>query len=239
MPPNDDFPELNLPPLRTIARVIFSVLIIAVVLATLLFIPAGRLDWPEAWVFLIAYAIFLLLYGVWGLVRDPAQLQERRKPGANVKAWDKIIMSLYSILLVVLFPVCALDAVRFRWSSPPAAVEVMGWIGLVLAGAVIFWVMTTNTFASRMARIQNDRGQSVVSGGPYRYVRHPMYLGNVTLFAGIPLALGSWWGLIPGLSIGLLFALRAALEDRMLRRELSGYAEYSARTRYRLFPGIW
>ena len=227
------------PPLRMIARVILSLLLIAVVLAGLLFFPAGRLDWLEAWVFLIAYTAFLLLYGVWGSVRDPAQLQERRTPGANGKAWDKIILSLYSVLLVVLFPVCALDAGRFHWSSAPAAVEALGWIGLVLAGTIIFWVMTANTFASRIARIQQDRGQTVISDGPYRYMRHPMYLGNVILFASIPLALGSLWGLIPGISIGILFTLRTALEDRMLRRELSGYEEYAARTRYRLFPGIW
>jgi protein-S-isoprenylcysteine O-methyltransferase Ste14 len=227
------------PPLRIVARVLFSLLLIMAVLAVLLFIPAGRLDWPEAWVLLVTYSVFLLLYGIWGLIRDPAQLQERRKPGANAKAWDRFLMLLYSVLLVILFPVCALDAGRFRWSSPPRAVEALGWIGLALAGAIIFWVMTTNTFASRMARIQQDRGQTVVSTGPYRYVRHPMYLGNIILFAGIPVALGSLWGLIPGLLIALVFILRTALEDRMLRRELTGYEEYAAHTRYRLFPGIW
>jgi protein-S-isoprenylcysteine O-methyltransferase Ste14 len=222
-----------------IARTALGVLSITAVLIGLLFIPAGRLDWIEAWVLIASYGIFLLLYGVWGFMRDPAQIEERRKPGANVKVWDKVIMTLYSGLLVVLFPVCALDAGRFRWTLMPAAGEAAGWILLACASGVIFWVMTTNTFASSAARIQSDRSQTVVAAGPYRYVRHPMYLGIILLFIGIPLALGSFWGLVPGGMIVCLFCLRTGLEDRMLFRELPGYPEYTARVRSRLLPGIW
>ncbi len=222
-----------------IARTAFGVSSITAVLVGLLFLPAGRLDWIEAWALIAAYGIFLLLYGVWGLTHDPAQIQERRKPGANVKVWDKAILALYSGLLVVLFPVCALDAGRFRWSLMPAAGEAAGWILLACAGGIIFWVMTTNTFASSAARIQSDRSQTVVASGPYRYVRHPMYLGIILLFTGIPLALGSLWGLIPSGMIVFLFCLRTGLEDRMLFQELPGYTEYAARVRSRLLPGIW
>ena len=90
-----------------------------------------------------------------------------------------------------------------------------------------------------MARIQDDRGQVVVTAGPYRYVRHPMYLGVILLFLGMPVALGSWWALWPGVVIGALFVLRTAKEDRMLRDELPGYAEYTQRVRYRLVPRVW
>jgi protein-S-isoprenylcysteine O-methyltransferase Ste14 len=90
-----------------------------------------------------------------------------------------------------------------------------------------------------VARIQDDRGQAVVTAGPYRYVRHPMYLGVILLFLGIPMALGSWWALLPGAAIGLLFVLRTAKEDRMLRDELPGYTEYAQRVRYRLVPDVW
>lgn len=217
----------------------FGLVLIAVVLAALLFVPAGTLDWTAAWIFLIGYSAFLILYGVWALRNDPSQLRERSKAGANTKTWDKIIMLFYSLLLVTLFPICALDAGRFHWSPVPVVVEGLGWIGLVFAGGIIFWVMKTNTFASRAARIQENRGQTVVTGGPYRYVRHPMYLGIILLFAGIPLALGSLWGLIPGGLIVLLFVIRTALEDRMLRRELTGYIEYAAKVRSRLLPGVW
>ena len=99
--------------------------------------------------------------------------------------------------------------------------------------------MVTNTYLSRVARIQEDRGQVVVMAGPYKYVRHPMYIGIILLFLSIPLALGSWWALIPGVGIGILFVIRTAKEDQMLRSELSGYADYSNRVRYRLVPGIW
>jgi protein-S-isoprenylcysteine O-methyltransferase Ste14 len=229
----------NRPTLGLIARTLLGVMLIAAVLFGLLFIPAGRLDWVEAWIFLGGYGIFLLLYGLWGLVRDPAQLRERGKQSANGKGWDKIILSLYTGLLLVLFPVCALDAGRFHWSRMPAAWEAVGWVLLVPAGGIIFWVMTTNTFASRVARIQSDRGQTVVTSGPYRYVRHPMYLGIIMLFAGIPLALGSLWGIIPGGGIVFLFILRTGLEDRMLQQELPGYKEFAARVRSRLLPGVW
>jgi protein-S-isoprenylcysteine O-methyltransferase Ste14 len=232
-------PKMDRPSPGFIMRMVFNLLLIAVVLAGLLFLPAGTLDWPEAWIFLIGFFGFLLCYGVWALRNDPSQLRERSKTGANVKAWDKIIMPLYSLVLIVLFPVCALSAVRFKGSSVPAALEALGWIGIAGAGGIIFWVMRTNTFASCMARIQEDRGQTVVTGGPYRYVRHPMYLGNIILFTGIPLALGSLWGLIPGGLIVLLFSARTALEDRMLKRELPGYSEYAACVRFRLLPGIW
>jgi protein-S-isoprenylcysteine O-methyltransferase Ste14 len=227
------------PSLGLIARTIAGALVIAAVLFGLLIIPAGTLDWPAAWIFTIGFLGFLLLYGVWAIRNDPSQLRERSTLGTNAKAWDKIILPLYSLVLIFLFPVCALDAVRYKATSVPTALHILGWIAIPLAGGIILWVMRTNTFASRIARIQQDRGQTVVSAGPYRCIRHPMYLGNIILFIGIPLALGSLWSLIPGGLIGLLFILRTALEDRMLKIELPGYREYASRVRYRLIPGIW
>jgi protein-S-isoprenylcysteine O-methyltransferase Ste14 len=220
-------------------RFIWRVLLTTAVVAGLFFLPAGRLDWPEAWLFLFAFLGFLLLYYVWAHRRDPAQLQERKKPGPNVKSWDKVIMALYTGLLLLLFPVCALDAVRFHWSGVSAAMECLGWLGLACAGGIILRAAATNTFLSSTARIQDDRGQTVVAAGPYRFVRHPMYLGIIVLFLGIPVALGSFWGLIPGAAIGILFLLRTALEDRMLQKELPGYAAYAARVKFRLVPGVW
>jgi protein-S-isoprenylcysteine O-methyltransferase Ste14 len=121
----------------------------------------------------------------------------------------------------------------------PLPVKGLAWLGLALAGALIFWTLAANTYLSRMARIQEDRGQVVVTAGPYRFVRHPMYSGIILLFIGMPIALGSLWALLPGAVIGALFVLRTAKEDRMLRDELSGYAEYAQRVRYRLVPRVW
>jgi protein-S-isoprenylcysteine O-methyltransferase Ste14 len=146
---------------------------------------------------------------------------------------------VYGLLLPALFVLTGLDAGRFGWSSPPAGVRAASWIGLLAAASWIFWVLMTNTFLSRMVRIQDDRGHRVVTSGPYRYVRHPMYAGLVVFFVCIPLALGSWWGLVVSALIIALFVLRTALEDRTLRQELDGYDEYARRVCYRLLPGVW
>jgi protein-S-isoprenylcysteine O-methyltransferase Ste14 len=223
----------------TVARIALRLSIIIGALAGLLFLPAGRLDWLEAWLFVAAYGLFLTCYGVWALVKDPDQLRERQRVAENVKQWDKVIMGVYTVLLLVLFPLAGLDAGRFRWSSVPLALTLLGWLGFLAAGALIFWTLAVNTYLSRMARIQHDRGQRVVTSGPYRYVRHPMYAGNVVLFLCVPLILGSWWAGIPGLLIGGLYVLRTCLEDRMLRQELEGYVAYAQQVPYRLLPGIW
>jgi protein-S-isoprenylcysteine O-methyltransferase Ste14 len=104
---------------------------------------------------------------------------------------------------------------------------------------MVSWTASVNTFLSRTVRIQDDRGQHVIDTGPYSWVRHPMYLGVIVLMISISLLLGSLWALIPGAMIGILFTVRAALEDRTLQQELPGYPEYASRVRCRLFPGIW
>jgi protein-S-isoprenylcysteine O-methyltransferase Ste14 len=226
---------------RKMLRVSGQLLMVLAGLAALLFLPAGRLAWIEAWAFIIAYGIFLALYALWGLIKDPGQLAERSyaRKAKNVKGWDRVIISLYTVFLLATFVVCGLDAGRFRWSAVPPLAEGLGWSGLALAGALIFWTLATNTYLSRMARIQDDREQVVITSGPYRFVRHPMYLGIIVLFACTPLALGSLWGLVPGGIICILFVVRTAKEDRMLREELAGYKEYTQRVRYRLIPRIW
>jgi protein-S-isoprenylcysteine O-methyltransferase Ste14 len=226
-------------PIRWAVRLIAQTLALLAVLAALLFVPAGRWDWLPAWAFVGAYGVFLLVYAVWGAFRDPELMQERSQTAQNVKSWDRVILALYTALLPVLFVVAGLDAGRFRWSAVPVAVQALGWAGLVLTALWLYWVILTNTFLSRQARIQTDRGQTVVTSGPYHVVRHPMYLGIIVLFIGLPLALGSFYALIPGLLIGLLFVVRTAKEDAMLQAELAGYKEYARQVRWRLVPGIF
>ncbi len=225
-------------PIRA-ARIVRSLVVVLGGLALLLFVPAGRLDWFEAWALIAAYGAFLTLYALWGLMKDPEQLQERGRTAQNVKPWDKVIMAAYTVFLLLTPIVAGLDAGRFRWSAVPPLAKALAWLGLILAGALIFWALTTNTYLSRMARIQDDRGQVVVTAGPYRFVRHPMYVGIILLFVCMPVMLGSWWALLPGAVIGLLFVMRTAKEDRMLRDELPGYVEYAQRVRYRLVPRVW
>jgi len=223
------------------ARAVVSVMIFLGALAVLLFVPAGRLDWVEAWALIVSYGLLLALYAWWGLHKDPDQLRERgrARKAQNVKGWDRAIMTAYTVFLLLTLVVAGLDAGRFRWSVVPPAVKLLGWLGQAAPSALILWALGSNTYLSRMARIQDDRGQVVVTAGPYRFVRHPMYLGIIVLFLCMPAALGSWWALLPGAVIGALFVLRTVKEDRMLHDELPGYAEYAARVRHRLVPRVW
>ena len=209
------------------------------ILAALLFLPAGRWNWTEAWIFLLGYASFLVAYMIWGLRRDPGQLVERSRTASNVKPWDKTILAIYTLLFLATLVLAGLDAGRFQWSSVPSFARGAAWLGLVTSGSLIGWAAASNTYLSRMARIQDDRGQKVVSMGPYRLIRHPMYLGIILLFLSLPPALGSYFGLIPAAWIGVLFVVRTSKEDTMLRHELAGYEEYARRVRFRVVPGIW
>jgi protein-S-isoprenylcysteine O-methyltransferase Ste14 len=187
----------------------------------------------------LSFGVFLLLYAFWGMYRDPEQLSERSQVAQNVKRWDKIIMAIYSALLPTVFVLAGLNAGRFGWSVVPTSAQVLAWAGLVLAAALIFWTVATNTYLARFARIQDERAQVAGTSGPYRCVRHPMYLGIIILFLCLAPALGSWYALVPGLAIGILFVVRTAKEDQMLREELPGYEDYARRVRYRLAPGLW
>ena len=187
------------------------------IVAALLFLPAGRWNWPEAWAVLVAYGAFLVLSGVWWLWKDPAQLRERDRVAANVKTWDKVIVRAYWPCRVLTVVIAGLDAGRFRWSSVPLPVEALGWLGQVVAVSAMLWAGATNTYLSRFARIQDDRGHTVVASGPYGYVRHPMYAGVIVLYLCIPLALGSWRALLPGAANAVLMVIRARQADKDLQ----------------------
>lgn len=225
--------------IQLLVKRIVSVFAVIAVMAVILLGIAGRLDWIGAWIFLLLFLGFLLLFAIWGTLKMPELLKERSRVDKNVKTWDRIIMTLYTILFFGTFAVAALDAGRFRWSFVPPIIQLVGILGLFPAGVLAWWVMMTNTFASRFVRIQDDRGQQVITTGPYRYVRHPLYAGVLVLFWCIPLTLESYWALVPGFLITILFIIRTALEDRTLQAELPGYAEYAQRVRYRLLPGVW
>jgi protein-S-isoprenylcysteine O-methyltransferase Ste14 len=217
---------------------IFRLVLGTFLFALVLFGSAGRINWPGAWAFVAVFLLFLAFVLAWGTRNAPELLDERSKTAANVKSWDKIIIRIYNFLLISLFVLAGLDA-RFRWSHMPWIWQALGGIAFLLAGNVIFWCMRTNAFLSARARIQNDRGHSVVQSGPYQHVRHPMYIAIMVLMPGIALLLGSLWALVPAGMIAFLFVIRTALEDKMLRTELPGYPEYAERVRYRLLPGLW
>jgi protein-S-isoprenylcysteine O-methyltransferase Ste14 len=232
--PNAHQPRLERSGINRIIQVFVSVLLMGVVL----FLSAGRLDWPAAWIFLGFYVLVILTLGVWAMRKHPDVVNERGKL-ENIKSWDNTLMIIYTVMLFAVFVVAGLDAGRFGWSVMPIALQIVGFIALAFAMAVTYWTMATNPFLSTAVRIQDDRGHYVVTSGPYRYVRHPMYAMMFFMYSGIALELGSWWALIPAVVIVIVFVIRTALEDRTLQAELPGYVEYTQHTRYRLVPGVW
>jgi protein-S-isoprenylcysteine O-methyltransferase Ste14 len=220
---------------RNLARVIF----ILAMLDGILFGGAGRLNWIQAWVLTGIFLALSVAVLVWATRNATELMKERRKPGPNVKRWDKIIMRIYTALLLTLLVTAALDGGRFGWSHVPRFVQVIGAVGGILTGGVIWWCMAANAFLSSAVRIQTDRGHQVAQSGPYQYVRHPMYVALMILLNCVALELGSWWALVPSALIMVLFVVRTALEDQTLQEELPGYREYAARVRYRLVPGVW
>ncbi len=227
------------PTLRTWIQRIAQVLALLVIMDGILFLLAGRWDWDGPWVLTVLYLALLSVTVIWATRNAPELLEERSRMSSNVKGWDKIVMSLYTIGLIALLVTAALDAGRFRWTEMAIPLQAAGVVGFILCGAWLLWVVRTNAYLSRYARIQDDRGQQVISSGPYRYVRHPMYASMIPFFLCVALLLGSWLALLPGAALAILLVIRTGLEDRMLQEELPGYKEYARQVRFRLLPGVW
>ncbi len=218
-----------------------EVLVIFSLLGGVLFLAAGRLDWWEAWILLAIYFLIAEGAGLWMLRYDPQLLKERDQAvmKSNVKTWDRIMTALNLLLTLSLFAMLGLDGGRFHWSPVPLAVRCLGGLAALSSFGMSLWASRVNTYMSAMVRIQQERGHQAITIGPYRYVRHPMYLGMCLLYIGLPLIFNSWLGLaVSGLMIAAV-VIRTALEDGTLKRELPGYAEYARLVRYRLLPGVW
>ncbi len=233
-PINDSSSKLDSSGIMRIITVLGTLVLFAVILFSL----AGRLDWWEAWIFLGIYLGGITANGLWSLRHNPEMLNERGRVGENAKSWDKVIGLVYMILLFAIYILAGLDA-RYGWSTVPLWAMILGAVGFIISLAIVFWVMTANTFLSTFVRIQEERGHTTVTGGPYRFVRHPMYVGVLFMSLGMPLLLGSWWAIIPGVLNIFLLIVRTSLEDRMLQAELPGYMDYTRQVRYRLVPGVW
>ena len=224
-----------------VSRLIIRTGLFLAVMAALLFIPAGTADWPAAWLFLLGMVAWSTAMGAWLVRHDPGLLAERMAPlyQQGQKGWDKILIHCAALLWAAWLAFMPLDAVRFGWSHMPAWIQGLGALCLLFMAYLVYLTFRENTFAAPVVRIQRERGHKVVSTGPYRHVRHPMYAGAMFFFLGTPLLLGSWYGLaLAPLMMGML-AARAVMEERMLVAELEGYAEYAARVRYRLIPFVW
>jgi protein-S-isoprenylcysteine O-methyltransferase Ste14 len=218
-----------------------QVLVTVAALAAMLFLSSWRFDWVMAWVYVGAFAVGLMALTVYQELGNPELVEERSefKPREGVQTWDVILSAVVRVSLLGGYVVAGLD-VRFGWKPEiPLAVQMAAFALGLLGAGLIAWAMAANRYAAVYARIQQERGHIVATTGPYRFVRHPFYVGVITFALMIPLALGSPWALIPGGLAALLFIVKTAAEDRMLREGLAGYREYAERVRYRLLPGVW
>jgi protein-S-isoprenylcysteine O-methyltransferase Ste14 len=215
-----------------------GLLILALVMASLLFVAAGTLDYWQAWTFLAVYFASCLAITLYLMKKDPKLLERRMRggPTAEKEPTQKIIMFVTSLGFVGLIVFPAFDH-RFAWSNMPSHVALAG-DGLVLLGwLAIFFVFRENTFSSATIELAPD--QQVISTGPYARVRHPMYAGGLVMLLGIPIALGSWWGVIIMVAILPALIWRLLDEEKFLARNLPGYVEYQNGVRYRLIPLVW
>jgi len=220
---------------RFIPKLVFFVLL----QGAFLFLTAGTLHWPEAWIYLGFFCVYGTAIGVWLKKHDPELFHERAKIKIPKKSWDKIIGIGVGLFFIPVFIIPGFDAVRYGWSHVSVPVKIFGFILFAVSVTWTARVAKANTYLSRIVEIQKDRGHKVITTGPYRFVRHPMYLGSIGYIISIPLALGSLYALIPSALCVILLIVRTRFEDKALHSELEGYPEYAKKTRHRLFPGIW
>ena len=219
-----------------------SLVVVYLFIPLVLLVCGGDFDWWQAWV----YSLLILAAGIggriWAEQRHPGLTAERQNIEniQNAKAWDKVLAPLMAVSIS--FPmviVAGLDH-RYGWSPEfPLWLIVLGFILISLGYAFAAWALAENRFFSSVVRIQTDRGHVVCDSGPYRFVRHPGYAGNILALFGIVLALGSVWTLIPAAVASIVAVIRTVLEDQTLQEELPGYRDYARRVRYRLIPGIY
>jgi protein-S-isoprenylcysteine O-methyltransferase Ste14 len=210
------------------------------VYAGLALVAGGRLDWARGWIYVILFAA-VSVAGTLIVERANPGLLEARAKGfrKDTKRFDRVFYAVFLPLAVVYPMLGGLDAARFGWAPLPWWTVLPGVLLFVAGSALSTWTLIVNRHAESTVRIQNDRGHVVVSDGPYRVVRHPMYTGTVIGLPAAALVLGSGWALVPMALIVVAFIVRTAFEDRALRRELPGYEAYAGATRYRLVPGLW
>ncbi len=216
-------------------KVILRLAMLPIFLGLLLFLPAGTFRFWEAWIYCIILVILSTFATIYFLKRSPGLVARRMKSKEKEKE-QKIIVMFSSAVLLIGFITSGLDH-RFHWSEVPVYLVIAANVFVLLGYLIVVLTMRENEYASRI--IEVEKGQKVISTGPYAIVRHPMYSGTVPLLLFTPIALGSFWALIPFLFLPILLVFRILNEEKVLLKELPGYKEYYQKTRYRLIPLIW
>lgn len=224
-----------------VVRRMVQILVSLLIQGLILFGAAGTLRWGAAWVYFGLSLAGIAVNAIF-MRHNPETIAERGRGAVagNWKEWDKIVGIAFALFYFFgILLVAGLDE-RFGWTGSLAASwQVIGFAGFILGYGLFSWAMITNAYFSTAVRIQTDRGHQVCTTGPYRFVRHPGYVGASLQSLAMPLLFGSWWALIAGGTAVLLLILRTALEDKTLHEELNGYAAYARQVRYRLLPGVW
>ncbi len=216
-----------------------QILLMFIIMGLELFLGSGRIGWKAAWVFLGISLLSVAINAVFMLRNSPETVAERGKP-KEVKDWDKLIGGFWLMGQYFLVPLLAALDERFEWSVEYATLwQAIGAGMYALALGLTGWAMISNAYFSTAVRIQSDRGQQVCRSGPYRFVRHPGYVGFFIQAISVPILLGSLWALAFAIPAGVLMVIRTSKEDRLLQDELPGYIEYTSEVRYRLIPGVW
>ena len=219
-------------------RALGSLAVTVLVMAVLLFLPAGTLEWARAWWYLAIFvaAILIAIVYIWRV--DPELFVVRRKPQAGSKPWDLAFVAVTLTSMAAILPVAGLDY-RLGWSQLPDGLVWLGYLIFAAGFWLTAWAQGVNRHFELTVRIQTDRGHKVVDAGPYAVIRHPGYIGGVALGLGTALALGSLVAVIPAAICAIALALRTLAEEATLGEELEGYADYMRRVRFRWIPGIW
>jgi protein-S-isoprenylcysteine O-methyltransferase Ste14 len=225
---------------RLVTRWLIREIMGVIMAAVILFWSAGRWDWIWGWALVVVYALWVAANAILLIPRHPELLAERAQRNiAGMKSWDKIILSITGLTTLAKYILAGFD-MRFGWSTPfPIWLHIIALLLSAFGYALGTWAMVVNAYFSLVVRIQDDRGHKVCNTGPYRFVRHPAYIGSILFEFFVPILLGSWWALIPGAITSILTVMRTKLEDNALQEELTGYQAFTQETRYLLVPGIW
>jgi protein-S-isoprenylcysteine O-methyltransferase Ste14 len=223
---------------KTTPKMLVFGLVELVVLGLVLFLTAGTFSYWQAWIFMVVFALSTWIPSIYLRRTKPVALQRRRRAGptAETRTVQKFVIAGWYLSLTTMVVVSALDH-RFGWSPVPTAICMVGDVLVAVGLGVAMLVVIQNSYAAATVRV--EEGQKLASTGVYGLVRHPMYTGNVIMMVGIPLALGSYWGLVFVISGLIVLAFRIRDEEKLLQEELTGYREYTQKVRYRLAPGMW
>jgi protein-S-isoprenylcysteine O-methyltransferase Ste14 len=222
----------------TTIQIVLRAVLAPLLMMGLLFLVAGRWDYWQAWVYFILNVIILMLMAT-VFTKNAELVEERLNPKQGMKGWDKFYFAVTTPMYIISLILAGLDA-RFGWTRDmPLAVYIASAVIYIIGQAIFLWARYTNNYFSSVVRIQTDRGQTVCKDGPYRFVRHPGYVGGFLFTIMVGLMLGSWWASIPQVIASSMLIWRTAREDATLQAELPGYKEFTQQTKYRLLPGVW